>query len=273
MIRFLDRHLKPARDRWTVLLSDHGPAGQLVAMGWPSGKILWQTPNDRGLDVQALPDGHVLFTRDAKSMVVEIDERRNAVWSAGPERGLKKPYSAQRLANGNTLVGDADGARVLELSPQGQAVWKWAKPEMAELWPRMVRRTDKGTTLVTYQKAGVILEINSAGETVWQYKTEADRLPYQALRLANGNTLIGLVDPGEAIEVETTGKIVRSVGGKKGDVRLSWIAGIAVLPNAGLMLADFTSRRLVEVDAAGNLVHEVRDLPWSVASIAVAPAP
>ena len=40
----------------------------------------------------------------------------------------------------------------------------------------------------------------------------------------------------------------------------------------GRMLADFTSRRLVEVDTAGNLVHEVRDLPWSVASIAIAPA-
>src|SRR5207237_785723 len=163
-----------------------------VAMGWPSGKILWQTPNDKGLDVQALPDGHILFTRDAKSMVVEIDGRRNMVWSAGPEQGLKKPYSVQRLANGNTLVGDADGAR----------------------------------------------------------------LPYQALRLPNGNTLIGLVDPGEVVEVDPLGTIVRSVGGKNGAVRLSWIAGMAVLPNGGLMLADFTSRRLVEVDAAGNLVHE-----------------
>ena len=37
------------------------------------------------------------------------------------------------------------------------------------------------------------------------------------------------------------------------------------------MLADFTSRRVVEVDAAGRLVSELRDIPWSVASIAVAP--
>ena len=38
------------------------------------------------------------------------------------------------------------------------------------------------------------------------------------------------------------------------------------------MIADFTGRRVVEVDAAGNLVHELRDLPWAIASIAVMPA-
>ncbi len=271
MIRFLDRHLKPAVDRWTVLLSDHGAGAKLIALGWPSGKVLWQVANDRGLDVQALPNGHVIFTNDAQSKVVEIDERQNVIWTAGAGQGLRKPYSVQRLANGNTLVGDADGARVLELSSQGELIWKWEKPEMAGLWPRMARRTEAGTTLVAFQKAGEIWEINKAGETVWKYKTSEGRLPYQALRLSNGNTLIGLVDPGEVVEVNQAGKIVRSIGGAESPLRLSWIAGMAILPNGGLMLADFTSRRVLEVDAAGRLVSQLRDIPWSVASIAVIP--
>jgi hypothetical protein len=35
------------------------------------------------------------------------------------------------------------------------------------------------------------------------------------------------------------------------------------------MIADFTAKRLVEVDGAGKVVHELRDLPWAVASVAV----
>ncbi len=272
LIRFLDKQLKPAPDRWTVLLSDHGPGAKLVAMGWPSGKILWQVTNDRGLDVQALPNGHVIFTNDAKSKVVEIDGRQQEVWTAGPAEGLRKPYSVQRLENGNTLVGDADGARILELSPEHKLVWKWEKPEMAGAWPRMARRTDAGTTLITYQQAGEIWEVSQAGETVWKHKTAAGRFPYQAIRLANGNTLIAMVDPGEVVEVNHAGTIVRSIGGADSPLRLSWIAGVALLPNGGLMLADFTSRRVVEVDASGRPVHEMADLPWNVASIAVAPS-
>jgi outer membrane protein assembly factor BamB len=213
----------------------------------------------------------VIFTNDRKSKVVEIDEHQKEVWTAGPEQGLKKPYSVQRLANGHTLVGDADGARVLEFAPDRRVVWKWEKPEMAAEWPRMVRRTEAGTTLVTYQHAGEVWEINQAGETVWKHKVGTGRFPYQAIRLPNGNTLICMVDPGEVVEVNPAGKTVRSVGGANGSVRMSWIAGVAILSNGGLMLADFTSRRVVEVDAEGRMVHEIADIPWSVASIAVLP--
>ncbi|MEO7652897.1 MAG: alpha/beta hydrolase fold domain-containing protein [Bryobacteraceae bacterium] len=270
---FLQKHLTPAPDRWTVLLSDHGPGAELVAMGWPSGKVLWRVPNGTGLDVHALPNGHVLFTNHAAHRVVEIDSKQKEVWSLGSGAGLVTPFSVRRLSNGNTLVGDADGARVTEFTPQGTVAWKWAKPEMVDLWPRMSRPTRTGTTLVTFQKGGAVLEVNREGKTVWEYKIDPSRLPYQAVRLASGNTLIALVDPGEVIEVDKAGKTVRSIGGSNSDLRFSWIAGIDVLPSGGIMIADFTSRRVVEVDAAGKLVHEVRDLPWAVASIAVMPAP
>lgn len=271
-MKFLQHHLKPAPDRWTVLLSDHGPAAELVAMGWPSGKVLWRVANGAGLDVHALPNGHVLFTNHTAHKVVEIDGNQKEVWSAGSEVGLVTPYSVRRLPNGNTLVGDAQGARVLEFTSQKSVAWKWEKPEMADLWPRMSRPTQAGTTLITFQKGGAVFEVNRAGKTVWEYKIDPKRLPYQALRLANGNTLIGLVDPGEVIEVDTSGNVVRSIGGGKNALRFGWIAGIDLLPSGGLMIADFTSRRVVEVDAAGKLVHELRDVPWAVASIAVMPA-
>ncbi len=268
MHAFLDRHLKPAPDRFTVLISDHGPLGELVAMAWPSGRALWKTPNDKGLDVQSLPDGHVLFTRDPQGAVEEIDGTRKVVWKAGPEIGLKRPASAERLPNGNTLIADPATARIVEVSPKGQVVWQWEKPEYLNSWLRMCRRTAAGTTLAALQKGDVVLEIDAAGAVIWKHETPKGRLPYQARRLANGNTLIALADPGEVIEVDRGGKTVRSFAGK-GPVRAGWIAGMAQLSNGGLMLADYTARRLVEVDAQGRMVHEIRDLPWNPASIAV----
>jgi hypothetical protein len=270
-LQFLRDHLKPAPDRWTVLLSDHGPAGDLVAIGWPSGTVLWKVATGAGLDVQALPDGHVLFTNHAAHKVVEIDRDRKQVWSLGAEAGLATPFSVRRLDNGNTLVGDAKGARVTEFTPQGSVAWKWEKPEMADLWPRMSRPTPAGSILVTFQKAGAVFEVDRQGKTVWEYKLDPSRLPYQALRLPNGNTVIGLVDPGEVIEVDKKGNTVRSIGGQDGRLRFGWIAGMALLPSGSMMIADFTSHRVVEVDAGGRLVHEIRDLPWAIASIAVMP--
>jgi hypothetical protein len=271
-VDFLRQELKPAPDQWTVLLCDHGPAANLVAMGWPSGKVRWKVPTGAGLDVQALADGHVLYTNHSAHKVVEIDSRQKEVWSLGAEAGLATPFSVRRLENGNTLVGDAKGARVFEFTPKGSVAWKWEKPEMADLWPRMSRPTPTGTILVTFQKAGAVFEVDRQGTTVWQYKVDPSRLPYQALRLANGNTVIGLVDPGEVIEVDRKGNRVRSIGGPDGRLRFGWIAGVALLPSGGMMIADFTSHRVVEVDAAGNLVHEIRELPWAIASIAVMPA-
>lgn len=270
MIAFFDRHLKTKPDRFTVLVSDHGPAAELAAVGWPSGKVLWRVPNDRGLDVQALPNGHVLFTRDPKGVVEEIDGQQKVVWKAGPELGLKRPASVQRLADGNTLIGDPAAARVIEVTPAGKIAWQWESPGHAGSWLRMCRRTEAGTTLVALQKAGLVLELDRAGNTVWKFEAPKDRMPYQALRLENGSTLVTLIDPGEVIEVDRAGKVVRSIGGKAGSVRMGWIAGIATLPGGGLMLADFTGRRLAEVDRAGRLVHELRDLPWNIASVAVA---
>lgn len=269
MVAYLDRHLKPSPDRFTVLVSDHGAASELAAVSWPSGRVLWRINNDKGLDVQALPGGGALFTRDPRGVVEEIDAHQKKVWSAGPELGLKRPASVERLANGNTLIGDPATARVVEVTPTGQVVWKWERPEYIDSWLRMCRRTEAGTTLVTLQKDGVVLEIGKDGGTVWQYKAPAGRMPYQARRLANGNTLVTLIDPGEVIEVDRGGKTVRSIAGRHGSVRMGWIAGIAPLANGGMMLADFTGRRLVEVDAQGRPVAELRDLPWSPASIAV----
>jgi len=271
MIEFFDKHLKRRQDAHTIVISDHGPGGEAIIMGWPSGRIHWRTPNDRGHDVQLLANGNVLLTKDPKGEVVEIDRSGKSVWSAGKAQGLERPLSAQRLENGNTLIGDAAAARVIEVDGSGKVVWNLDFPEYKTASMRMVRRTAAGTTLVVMQGASRVFEVNAAGKMIWQFDSGKARSPYQAVRMANGNTIFTLADPGEIIEVDSSGRIVRSIGGSKGPSRFGWLSGAAPLPNGNLLVADYTGRRLVELNPTGQIVHQLRELPYSIASISVKP--
>ena len=53
-------------------------------------------------------------------------------------------------------------------------------------------------------------------------------------------------------------------------MRCIWILLFCAAACARQAERDLT---VVEVDAAGKLVHELRELPWAIASIAVMPAP
>ena len=99
---FFDKHLKQTPPAATILISDHGPKGEIVAMEWPSGKELWTKPNERGHDVQSLPNGHVLFTIGAKKSVVELDARHRA----GVDVQRRTGASARRAASAERQHAD-----------------------------------------------------------------------------------------------------------------------------------------------------------------------
>ena len=44
-LAWFDKYLKPAAVRHTLLISDHGPNGEIAEIEWPSGRVLWKAPN------------------------------------------------------------------------------------------------------------------------------------------------------------------------------------------------------------------------------------
>ncbi len=266
---FLDRHLKPAAPAARILVSDHGPRGEIVAMEWPSGRVLWTVANERGHDVQPLPDGHALFTIGPRKQVVEVDQARQVVWTYSD--GLEHPLAAQRLLNGNTLIGDAKAGRVIEVTPDRRVVWKYESADLANMRMRNVRRTLAGTTLIAVEAEAKIIEVDAGGKIVWQWQAPngAQRRAYQALRLENGHTLVSLNDPGEVVEVDAQGKVVRSIGGTQPAIQMGWASGIALFPNGHLLISDYTGRRLLEVDPKGIVVNELRTGERTIASVSV----
>jgi acetyl esterase/lipase len=270
---FFDKQLKERTQQKRILISDHGPTGEIVAMEWPSGKVLWTKPNERSHDVQSLPNGHVLFTLGSKKYVAELDQNHQEVWTYGGSEGLEHPLSAQRLANGNTLIGDAKLGRVIEVTPDKRIVWKYESPDIANMRMRNSHRTDQGTTLIAVEAEAKIIEVDNSGKIVWSWQAPngKNRRAYQARRMANGNTLVCISDPGELVEVDPAGKVVRSIAGAKQDIQMGWTSGFVQLPNGGLLIADYTGRRLLEVDAAGKIVNEMRTGARTVASVDLLP--
>lgn len=266
-LAWFDKHLKPAAATRRILISDHGPTGEIAEVEWPSGRILWKLPNDRGHDVQALPEGHVLFTINAQKKVVEIDRDHKVVWTY--TEGLEHPIAAQRLANGNTLISDARLGKVIEVTAAKKIVWTYQNPDLAGMRSRNAHRTDQGTTLIAVEVEGKLIEVDQAGKVVWQWQApggEKRRL-YMGRRLPNGNTIMGLSDPGELVEVDRSGKTIRSIGGENAAIQMGWTSGFVFLPEGGMLIADYTGRRIIEVDAKGKVVNQWRTGSRTIASI------
>jgi len=271
LLAYFDKHLAQSKEERRILVSNHGAAGEVMELSWPSGKVLWRVPNQHGHDVQGLPGGHVLYTIGPSHKVVEMDASHHAVWEYGEAEGLQHPLAAQRLPNGNTLISDAKLGKVIEVDPARKVVWQYENTDLANMRSRSARRTDSGTTLISIEAAGKIIEVDRAGKIVWTFEAPGGpkRTPYQAHRLANGNTLVGLADPGEVVEVDKAGKIVRSLAGAKDNLKMSWCSGTQMLPGGGLLISDYTGKRLIEVDSAGNLVHELPTANWGIASVSL----
>lgn len=93
-------------------------------------------------DPDILPNGNILlfdnYGRHAqpggRSRVFEFDPRtREVVWSFAGDAGRHFESairsSQQRLGNGNTLITESDGGRILEVAPDGNIVWEFINPE------------------------------------------------------------------------------------------------------------------------------------------------
>jgi hypothetical protein len=114
---------------------------QVVAINRSTKEIEWRLGEDDTRDIlyeQHNPD--YFESEDGRSTVLVADSRNDRVveygWTPeGWERtwvlrggGLEEPRDADRLPNGNTLVVDRHGHRLIEVTPGGEVVWETYAP-------------------------------------------------------------------------------------------------------------------------------------------------
>jgi hypothetical protein len=124
------------------LLLSMRETGAIAVLDPDSGKLVWAM---RGSwvgqhDPDLLDNGHILLfdnngrlSEHGQSRVVEIDPRtEQVVWSyaGSAEAPLDSRIRSaqQRLANGNTLITESDGGRLLEVTEGGEIVWEYLNP-------------------------------------------------------------------------------------------------------------------------------------------------
>ena len=192
-------------------------------------------------DAQPLPDGNWLL-QTTFTEVVEVDSKGKEVWSYKPtaEKGKVEIHAFRRLDNGLTMIAESGTTRIIEVNKEGSIVHstplKVSTPN-PHRDTRLVRITSVGTYLVAHEGEKCIREYDREGAIVWEYEVGSQL--YSAVRLSNGNTLIGTGDGHRVIEVTQDKKIVWELKENELDgVKLAWVTMVDRLPNGNIWIVN-----------------------------------
>ena len=225
-----------------------------------NGGVEWQRKIGPLHDLHVLPKGNILF-QDSWTHVVEVDPKTDkVVWeyeaaTAPGNAGRRiEIHAFQRLADGNTMVVEAGRSRIIELNKSGKLV-NWIPLKVEHPNPhrdtRLVRKLRNGNYLACHEGDGAVREYDPSGKVVWEFEVPLfGREPagghgveafgnqcFSAVRLANGNTLIGTGNGHSIIEVTPAGQDVWSL--HQNDlpgIQLAWVTSIQVLPNGNILI-------------------------------------
>lgn len=221
-------------------------------------EVIWDSQRPSARDGYVLNNGNILICWSEE--VVEFDKNRNVIFSYKLSDLNKELGTAQRLANGNTLISElGDKPRLLEVDKDGTIkadVTLLPETDNAHMQTRMARKLDNGNYLVPHLLAFKVKEYKPDGEVVAEFKTDLEELggredrnwPFTAIRLENGNTLINLTNGNKTIEVDGEGRVVWRIGNEdvEGDL-FADPCGAQRLPNGNTVIASYGAKEGVKL--------------------------
>jgi len=242
-----------------ILAADRS-TGKLAVVD-ASGRVFWEIKNKHDVhDLHRLPNGNIL-THTSHTTVVEISPAKEIVWKyeSKPNDGTKgrvEVHAFQRLPDGNTMIAESGNCRIIEVDPSGNIVKEvplaLPKPD-AHRDTRMVRKLKNGNYLVCHESIGTVREYDAAGKIVWFYTLDLNGRErsgghgveghgvevYGAIRLDNGNTLIGGGNNNRVLEVSPDKKIVWSLDQKElPGITLAWVTTNNVLKDGVIVIGN-----------------------------------
>lgn len=229
-----------------------------------AGSIEWQIPAESAHDLWLLSNGNVLFNRrDGKgqSGVVEMATDGRIAWEYQVEKG-QTALSCQALANGNILIASAGNkSSLLEVDRKGVIKFRLDFDGVT----RSCRKTAAGTYLVPIYAGKEVREFSSEGRLIRTIKVPWGA--YLAVRLANGNTLIGCGEGHAVIEVDHNDMIVWQVQENElPGCPLRFVAGLQRLKNGNTVICNWGGHghlneqpQIIEVTPDKKITWQVYD--------------
>ncbi len=222
--------------RHAFILSDSG-RGKVLRYD-AEGKLIWECDAPNTYDCQLLPNGNVVFAcriQGPNHGVREVTPDKKVVWEY---KTTGEVFACQRLADGNTLVGECSNARLVEVDKDGK-VAKEIKVKCKVAGHgcmRMARKTAAGTYIVGHPGDGYAREYSATGELIREVKVPGPA--YGVQRLDNGNLVVSCEH--FVIEYDAQGKEVWRLEDKEvPEVGPKWLAFIVRLPNGNTVVGNW----------------------------------
>jgi hypothetical protein len=248
------------------------------------GETEWEAPcRFVSHDIAMLPNGNVLL-HTGPATIVEMTPAKEVVWqyTSRPKEGYTgrvEVHGFQRLKDGLTMIAETGNRRIIEVDKEGKIVREVPitvdKPD-SHRDTRRVRKLDNGHYLACHEGDGVVREYDPTGKVVWSYKLDLAGQPrtpghdghgtevFNAVRLRNGNTLIGGGNNNRVFEVTLEGKTVWSIERDElPGIHLCWVTSLEVLPNGNIIFGNThagpDNPQLIEVTRDKKVVWTFKD--------------
>lgn len=233
-----------------------------------TGKATWTYPHP-SRDGWVLPGGNVLLALSKSKTypggaVVEVDRAGKVVFEV---KGTQSEVNTvQPLPGGRVLLTEAgDRPRVLEVDRGGKVVADVpirAQTKDHHLQTRMTRKLATGNYLVPQLLDKVVREYDPAGKVVWEAK--APHMPFTAIRLPDGNTLVGCTHGNLVVELDRAGaEVWRLTNDDLPGRPLNDCCGVQRLANGNTVVTSYRAAagqvRLAEVTRDKKVVWTYTD--------------
>jgi hypothetical protein len=220
----------------------------------PDGSVEWEMKVSAIHDAWVLPNGNILL-QQGWTKIVEVTPDKQTVWEYdsakmnGNEGKRVEVHAFQRLADGLTMIVESGPARIIEVDKSGK-VQREVKLKVnnpsTHSDTRLVRKTANGHYLVAHESDGFVREYDATGKIVWDFEVpffgkerKGGHGPeafgnslFSAIRLDNGNTLIGGGNGHCVLEVTPKKEIVWKL--EQNDltgITLAWVTRVERLAN------------------------------------------
>jgi hypothetical protein len=237
-----------------------------------TGNVTWRYPHSTR-EGWVLPSGNILLAVSRcgafpKGGAVEVTRDQTVVWSY--QGTQDEVNSIQKTAEGTYVLTEAGpNPRLLELDAMGKAVVEVAlacQKGNAHMQTRMARKLADGTYLcphlldfavIQYDRTGKVLariDTTSPGDSEHKVHT----WPFTAIRLADGNTLVGLTHSNRVAEFSPDGTIAWQVTNPEVENLMKDACGVQRLPNGNTIINSYAAKagetRLFEITRDKQIV-------------------